>query len=86
MARRLAASEARKDLATTLNRVAFGGERIVLHRRGKDLAAVVPVEDLAMLEALEDRLDVEAARRALASPRNKKPILWAVARRRLLER
>lgn len=65
---RLAASEARKDLANTLNRVAYGRERIVLHRRGKDVAAVIPIEDLAMLEELEDRLDIEAAREALREP------------------
>jgi hypothetical protein len=28
-------------------------------------AALVPLDDLAILEALEDRLDLEAARRAL---------------------
>ena len=34
-------------------------------RRGKNVAALVPVDDLAILEALEDRLDLEAARQAL---------------------
>ena len=37
--------------------------------RGKDLAAVIPIEDLRLLERLieeQDRLDVQAARRALA--------------------
>lgn len=62
---RIAASKMRKDLADTLNRVAYGKERIVLRRRGKDLAAVIPIEDLAFLEELEDRVDLEAARKAL---------------------
>lgn len=84
MTRRLAATDARKELSTVLNRVAFGGERLVLHRRGKDIAAVVSLEDLAILEAMEDRRDVIAARRALASPANRKPASWAVARKRLL--
>jgi prevent-host-death family protein len=84
MTRRLPASEVRKDLSTALNRVAFGGERLVLQRRGKDVAAVVSVEDLALLEDLEDRRDVEAARKALADPKNRKPIPWTVARKRLL--
>ena len=62
---RLTASRARQGFADALNRVAYGKERIVLHRRGKDLAALIPVDDLALLEEIEDRVDVEAARRAL---------------------
>ena len=63
---RIAASEARENFATILNDVAFGGERILLHRHGKDVAAVVPIEDVELLEALEDKMDLEAARKALA--------------------
>ena len=57
--------EARDQLSTIINRVAFGKERVVLTRRGKELAAVVPIEDVRLLEELEDRLDLEAAREAL---------------------
>ncbi len=62
---RIPASQARKDLAETLNQVLYRGERVVLQRRGKDLAAIVPLADLELVEALEDRMDVEAARKAL---------------------
>lgn len=62
---RLTASQARKDFAETINQVLYRGERIVLHRRGKDIAAIVTLGDLELVEALEDRLDVEAARKAL---------------------
>jgi len=62
---RLAASQARKDFAGTINLVVYGGERIVLHRHGKSLAAIVPLADLELVEALEDRIDLAAARRAL---------------------
>ena len=58
--------KANTDIEEVLNRVAAGGERIVVVRNGKDIAAVIPVEDLALLEELEDRLDVDAARKALA--------------------
>lgn len=61
---RLAASAVRDSLGDTLNRVAYRGERIVLERHGKAVAVLVSVEDLARLEALEDRLDVKAARTA----------------------
>ncbi len=59
-------SQARDDLSTLVSQVAFGQERVVLSRRGKGLAAVISLEDLALLEALEDKYDVEAARRAVA--------------------
>lgn len=62
---RIAASEARTAFADIVNKVAFGGERIRLHRHGKDVAAIVPVEDLQLIEDLENRMDLEAARAAL---------------------
>jgi prevent-host-death family protein len=48
---------ARSNLAEVVNRVAYGKERVVLTRRGRALAAVVPIEDMAALESLEDRDD-----------------------------
>ena len=60
------ASKARRDFADILSRVAFGKERIVVHRHAKNLVAVIPIEDLEFLEAVENRLDVEDARVALA--------------------
>ena len=66
---RISASKARSDLAEVLNRVAYKGERILLHRRGKNVAAVVPVEDFEMLQKIEDHLDNEAADKALRNPR-----------------
>ena len=62
-------SEARSGFADTLNRVIYRKERVVLQRRGKDVAVIVPIEDLALLEELEDRLDVEAADAALRQAR-----------------
>lgn len=62
---RMQASKARDEFSDTLNRVAYTGERVVLRRHGKDVAAIVPIEDLEMIEAIEDRLDVEAAKKAL---------------------
>lgn len=57
--------EIRDNLADALNRVAYGGERVVLQRRGKGIAALVSMADLALLEELENRADVRAARKAL---------------------
>jgi len=68
---RVTTSKVREDLSETLNRVAYGRERVILHRRGKDVAAVVPMEDLRLLEALEDRMDLEDARAAIAETNKK---------------
>ena len=49
---RLPATQLRDDMTDLLNRVAYGHERIILRRYGKDLVALVPLEDLEVLEAL----------------------------------
>jgi prevent-host-death family protein len=68
MARRLNASQVRAGLAEVVNRANFAGERTVIRRHGKDVAAVVSVEDLKTLEALEDRLDLEETRQIMKKP------------------
>jgi prevent-host-death family protein len=64
----LTISEARENLADLGNRVALRGERIVIARRGRDLCALVPVEDLELLERLEDAMDLETIRERLDEP------------------
>ena len=68
MRHRLPTTKAREQFAELLNQVGFKGKRVVLHRHGKDFVAMIPTEDLALLEELEERLDLEAIRRALAEP------------------
>lgn len=68
---------AREEFSDVINRAAYGKERVVLTRRGRKVAAVVPIEDVALLEALEDRLDLEDARRALADMKKNGAIPWA---------
>jgi prevent-host-death family protein len=68
---RVAASDLRKDCAKTLNQVLYQHKRIIVERHGKDTAALVPLEDLALLEALEDQMDLEEARAALAEAQEK---------------
>jgi hypothetical protein len=63
---RMTASKACRDFSGTLHRVAIGGERVVVRRHQKDVAAVVSLDDRALLQALEDRADRDAARAALA--------------------
>ncbi len=65
---RLPISEARDHLADLGNRVSLRGERIVVERRGKELFALVPVEDVDLLERLEDEMDLDAIRARLSEP------------------
>lgn len=61
-------SEAREHLADLGNRVSLRGERLVIERRGKNLFALVPVEDVELLELLEDQMDLETIRAARKAP------------------
>lgn len=58
-------SRVRKYLADIGNRVSLRGERVIVKRRGKSLFAIVPVEDVELLERLEDQQDIRSARKAL---------------------
>lgn len=58
-------SEARNNFPELLNRVGFGKERILIERHGKPIAAIISLEDLKRLEALEDAIDSANLRRAV---------------------
>jgi len=79
----LAVSKAREEFSDTVNRVAYTKERILVERRGKAVAAVVPVEDLELLRDLEDRIDLADARAALAEAKKKGTKSLAALRKEL---
>jgi prevent-host-death family protein len=58
-----------KDLkdhpAEVLGRVQYGNERVAVTRYGKEVAAVVPIEDARLLDRLEDLIDAEDALKAI---------------------
>ncbi len=64
-------AEARERLSELVNRAAYGKERVLLSRRGKPVAAVVSLDDAAVLQRLEDERDVADARAARAEARRK---------------
>ena len=76
-------AELRGVMADVLNRVAYQGERVILERRGKGVAAIVSIDDLKLLEELEDKADVRAARRVLREMERtgEKPIPWEEIKR-----
>jgi prevent-host-death family protein len=61
----LSIAETRDHLAETINRVSYGGERVIVARRGKPVAALISPADLALLERIEDDEDVQVARQVL---------------------
>ncbi|MBA4170619.1 MAG: type II toxin-antitoxin system Phd/YefM family antitoxin [Chloroflexi bacterium] len=63
-------SEARQNFAELVNRAAYRGERVLVARRGRPIAAIVPIEDVEFLERYEDEMDLKLAMEALADPEN----------------
>ena len=59
------ASDARQNFSEIINQVAYGGERVVIQRHGKELAAVIPISDIALLRDLETHIDLADARLAV---------------------
>lgn len=56
----------RKNFSDYINRVMYGKERVILMRRGAEVAVIVPLDDLQLLEKMEELMDVRDAEIALA--------------------
>ncbi|MFJ3307703.1 type II toxin-antitoxin system Phd/YefM family antitoxin [Streptomyces sp. NPDC086549] len=54
MAYEIPVTQARAELADLINRVVYGGERVVVTRHGKPLVALVSAADLERLEELQE--------------------------------
>jgi prevent-host-death family protein len=65
---KVAATRLRTSISELLDRVVHHGERVAVERYGKPVAALVSPADLQLLEAIENRMDLEAARIALGEP------------------
>ena len=83
MFKRISASSARAQLPDILDRVAQGGERVIIERRGKVLGAVVSCEDLELLERLRELEDEEDSRAVARARKEKGSITWALIKRDL---
>ena len=59
-------AEAKNRFSDVLRRAEYGGERVVVERHGKPVAAIVSTDDLRRLEATDDKADLRDARAALA--------------------
>lgn len=81
MSTKSAMKAARDNLSDLVNRSSYGKERIVLTRRGKGVAALVPMEDLEILERIENHLDYETALEA--SKEEGEAVSWSKVKRTL---
>lgn len=59
---------ARGNFAEIINKVIYGGERITITKHGKDAVAIVSLDDLNLLEAIETQIDIKEALEALKDP------------------
>ncbi len=65
MNKTITTGDARKNFADIVNTVAYGKEPVVLTRRGKEIAALISIEELQLLQKIEDHIDIEDAKKAL---------------------
>ena len=68
MHRTITTADARKNFADIVNSVAYGKEPVILTRRGQEIAALVSIEELQLLQKIEDHIDIEDAKKALDEP------------------
>ena len=60
----ISAMNLREQIGDILNRVSYAGERFIVERRGKPVAAIVSVDELEHLEHMELEREVEMMRLA----------------------
>jgi prevent-host-death family protein len=77
---------ARVELSDVVSRVQYAGDRFVVTRRGKPAVAIVPLEDLELLQQIEDEQDAEAVREAMEEVREGKARPWSEIRETLKSR
>jgi len=68
MNKTITTADARKNFADIVNTVAYGKEPVVLTRRGQEIAALISIEELQLLQMIEDHIDIEDAKKALDEP------------------
>lgn len=81
MGKEMTITEARSNFADLVNQATYAKERILINRRGKHVAAIVPIEDMELLEKIEDTIDVKLARKALSE--SEEIIAWEEVARKL---
>ena len=76
----VSAKAAREKFSELIGRIAYGKERVVLTRNGRQMAAMIPIEEYRLLEQIleqiEDERDVAEAREALKEVERGETVPW----------
>lgn len=62
--------DAKEEFSDLVNRVSHYKERIILTRRGKEIAAIVPIEDLLHIQTKQNQVDLSEASEAFQEARS----------------
>jgi prevent-host-death family protein len=81
--KKVTTAEARKHMADLLNRAAYGKERFVVTRHGKGLVAIVPLEEVTLLDRLRSLVSKKDLEAALAAMNESGTRSWDEVRRDL---
>jgi len=73
MTARIGATALRNQIGDLLARVIYRRERVIIERRGKPVAALIPLEDLRLLEKFEEERDAALLKAAKESSRKLVP-------------
>jgi len=72
-------TELKEDFRKITGRVEVAGERVIVRRNSRDAFALIPIDDLRLLELVEDKLDALLALKSLDDPRPSIP--WEDAKK-----
>jgi prevent-host-death family protein len=76
-------ADVRKNMAELVNRAAYGGERFVVTRHGKELVAIVPLADVTLLDRLRSLVASREYESALREITETGTVPWDEVRREL---
>lgn len=79
----ISTADARRNMAELVNRAAYGGERFVVTRHGKELVAIVPLRDATLLDRVRTLLEARDFEAALREVAEAGTVSWEEVRREL---
>lgn len=78
--------DTRQNMADVIGNVFYGSQRYILERKGKQVAAIISIEDYKFLEMVEDMMDSKLLREAIEESSGTFPIEELFAeRQRMIE-
>lgn len=66
----LSTIDAKEQFSELISRVSHDKEHIIITRRDKEIAAIIPIEDLHLLQTAQNKQDLEQALESLKEARS----------------